>query len=273
MSPSHCGVVRRGLNLFVDFRQSITSLVIVIRSYSCSRRQFLAGAAGALGAVALAGCGAPSQSAKAAKAVTASYRTRPDLKAPLIRVTGPAGVPAPGYLFVTPGGPLIVDNVGSRSGSIRLPHASTNLRVQRYRGQPVLSWSQGEVASYGVGQEGEYVVMDDSYRQIMRVKARHGLPADLHEFLITGDGTAYFTAYETFTTDLRGVNGPKSGTALDATIQGVDLGSFRRAAGNTAAPVWRRGVWPGHPSKLRYRRSYLLDPSIDVRGKRWPKPR
>lgn len=80
--------------------------MIVIRSSPCSRRQFLAGAAGTLGAVALAGCGAPSQSAKAAKAakpVTASYRTRPDLKAPLIRVTGSDGVPAPGYLFVTPG--------------------------------------------------------------------------------------------------------------------------------------------------------------------------
>ena len=46
---------------------------------------------------------------------------------------------------------------------------------------------------------------------------------DLHEFLITGDGTADSTAYETFTTDLRSVKGPKSGTALDATIQGLDL--------------------------------------------------
>ena len=104
-----------------------------------------------------------------------------------------------------------------------MPHASTNLRVQRYRGLPVLSWWQGEVASYGVGQEGEYIVMDSSYRQLMRVTARHGLPADLHEFLITEDGTAYFTAYETFTTDLRSVSGPKSGRALDATIQGLDL--------------------------------------------------
>ena len=211
------------MNLFIDFRQSITSPLIVIRSYPYSRRQFLACAAGTLGAAALAGCGAPSQTAKGAKPVTASYRTRPDLKAPLIRVTGPAGVPAPGYLFVTPGGPLMVDNVGQPIWIHPVPHASTNLRVQRYRGQPVLSWWQGEVASYGVGEEGEYVVMDSSYRQIMRVKARHGLPADLHEFLITGDGTAYFTAYETFTTDLRSVNGPKSGTALDATIQGLDL--------------------------------------------------
>jgi Arylsulfotransferase (ASST)/TAT (twin-arginine translocation) pathway signal sequence len=197
--------------------------LIVMRSHPYSRRQFLAGAAGALGMAALAGCSSTLQTAKAAKAVTASYRSRPDLKATLIRVTGPTGVPAAGYLFVTPSGPLIVDNVGEPIWINPVPHSSTNFRVQRYRGQPVLSWWQGEIASYGIGLDGEYVVVDSSYRQIMRVKARNGLPADLHEFLITGDDTAYFTAYETFTTDLRSVKGPKSGTALDATIQGLDL--------------------------------------------------
>ena len=200
---------------------TITSLATLGRSYS--RRQFLAVAAGTLGATALAACGSPSQSAKAPKSLTATYRSRPDLKAPLIKVTRPAGDPASGYLFVTPGVPLIVDNEGEPIWIHPVPHASFNLRVQRYRGQPVLSWWQGELTSYGVGQSGEYVVMDSSYRQTMRVKARDGLPADLHEFLISEDGTAYFTAYETFTTDLRSVGGPKNGTALDATIQGVDL--------------------------------------------------
>jgi hypothetical protein len=139
-----------------------------------SRRQFLAVAAGTLSAATLAGCSSPSQSAKAAKAVTASYRTRPELKAPLIKVAGPTGVPAAGYLFVTPGGPLIVDNVGEPVWIHPVPHASTNLRVQRDRGQPVLTWWQGEVAPYGVSQEGEYVVMDSSYRQIMAV-SRDGM--------------------------------------------------------------------------------------------------
>ena len=128
------------------FRQSIASPLIVIRSYPYSCRQFLAAAAGTLGAAALAGRSSPSQTAKT---VTASYRSRPDLKATLISVTGPTGIPAAGYLFVTPSGPLIVDNVGEPIWITPVPHASTNFRVQRYRGQPVLSWWQGEIASYG----------------------------------------------------------------------------------------------------------------------------
>jgi Arylsulfotransferase (ASST) len=189
-----------------------------------TRRQFLILAGGVVtaGAVA-ASCGSTPTTPSAP--TTASYKSRPDLTPSLIEVTQGSGTPASGLVCVTPSGPLLVDNTGQPVWIRKVPGASTNLRVQMLQRRPVLTWWQGEIAPYGVGVSGEYVILDGSYRQIMTVKAKNGLAADLHEFLITGGGVAYFTAYRTYTADLRSVGGPQSGRALDATIQGVDLAS------------------------------------------------
>lgn len=154
--------------------------------------------------------------------MTASYRSRPDLKPPLITVKGSRADAAAGYMFVTPTGPLIVDNTGNPLWINQISDHSANLQVQQYRGGPVLTWWQGDIVD-GVGANGKYFVLDESYRTIMTVQAHEALSADLHEFVITGDGVAYFTAYRPFTTDLRAVGGPRQGAALDATVQGVDL--------------------------------------------------
>jgi hypothetical protein len=141
-------------------------------------------------------------------------------------VTRGSGTPGSGYLCVTPSGPLLIDDAGQPVWIGKVTQASANLRVQSFRGQPVLTWWQGEIAlPEGFGKSGEYVILDSSYRQIMTVRAKNGLQADLHEFLITGGGIAYFTAYRTYTTDLRGVGGPQRGSAVDSTIQGIDLES------------------------------------------------
>ncbi len=178
--------------------------------------------AGVVGATTLAACSTSTPSTPA-RAVTATYRSRPDLKPTLIDVTRGSGTPGVGFICVTPTGPMLVDDTGRPLWVQPVPHASTNLRVQNFKGQRVLTWWQGEIAPYGVGLHGSYVMVDESYRQVMTVEARNGLSADLHEFLITGDGIAYFTAYRTYSADLRPVGGPMEGTALDATIQGVDL--------------------------------------------------
>ena len=189
-----------------------------------TRREFLILAGGVVtGAALAAACGSAPTSPSIP--TNASYRSRPDLTPSLIDVTTGSGPPGPGYVCVTPSGPLLVDDLGRPVWIREIPDASTNLRVQSLNGQPVLTWWQGKIASYGVGTQGEYVILDSSYRQVMTVQAKKGLPADLHEFLITGGGIAYFTAYRTYTTDLRSVGGPASGQALDATIQGVDLSS------------------------------------------------
>lgn len=183
--------------------------------------------AGVAGSV-LAGCGASTGTsankgpAHAAEDVRKFY-SRPDLMPPVVEVTRSAGRPGAGYVLITPGGPLIVDNRGRPVWYRPVPHASTNLRVQLLRGQPVLTWWEGEITHYGVGHSGVNVILDTSYREIMRVKAANGLHADLHDFLLAADGTAYLIAYREVTADLTRVGGPKRGPMLDCVVQGIDL--------------------------------------------------
>lgn len=193
-----------------------------------SRRQLLAAGGAAVGALAI-GAAAPAGKAAAAsggQSTTVRYRSRPDLEAPRITVTGPTGQPAAGYVAVTPAGPMLVDNSGEPVWIQSVAHASANLRVQQFQGQPVLTWWQGTLKPVGggiVSQSGKYVVLDGNYQPIMTVRARKGLVADLHDFLIDEHGVAYFTVYHRTTADLRSLGGPKKGPVLDATIQGVDL--------------------------------------------------
>src|SRR5262249_18267035 len=62
--------------------------------------------------------------------------------------------------------------------------------VQIHKGQPVLTWWEGAVN--GGNGAGEYVIADASYTEIQRVKPLNGYAGDLHEFLLTGNGTALF---------------------------------------------------------------------------------
>jgi Arylsulfotransferase (ASST) len=193
-----------------------------------SRRDFLLLAGGvAAGTATLAACGSGSSSgspgSSSSKSKTASYHSAPELAPPLVRVTVGTGTPANGLVCLTPAGPLLVDSAGNPVWIHPVPKASANLRVQGWRGQEVLTWWQGEISDHGVSTSGEYVIMDSSYRQLKTVRAKKGLAADLHEFIINGAGVAYFTAYRHYTADLTGVGGPKEGRALDATIQGIDL--------------------------------------------------
>jgi hypothetical protein len=92
---------------------------------------------------------------------------------------------------------------------------ASDLRVQRYRGEPALTWWEGRLA--GGGGKGSYVIADGSYRTVARVRAQRGLEGDLHEFLLTGEGTALFTVY-------RSVRG---GRLVDNLIQEVDVATGR----------------------------------------------
>ena len=67
-------------------------------------------------------------------------------------------------------GAVIVDNSGQPIWENPLAgKVTTNFRVQRYRGSPVLTWWEGSIElGHGVG---EYVIADASYRTIRRVQA------------------------------------------------------------------------------------------------------
>ena len=98
---------------------------------------------------------------------------------------------------------------------------ATDLKVQRYRGEPILSWWQGKiVAGHGVG---EYVIFDSSYREIARMKAGDGQRGGLHEFSITPQDTALLTLYVRTQADLSLIGGPKDGMAWEGIAQELDL--------------------------------------------------
>jgi hypothetical protein len=162
------------------------------------------------------------------------FHSRPQLDPDRVRVTVPArGRTAPGYVFLAvkrgPGqdGPQIVDNHGHVVWFRPTPPhtAATGFRVQRYRGQAVLTWWQGRTR-YGHGM-GEYVILNRHYRQVAVVRAGHGYMGDHHEFQLTPRGTAYMSVYAPRKMDLTSVGGPRDGTIFESIVQEVDVASGR----------------------------------------------
>jgi hypothetical protein len=157
-----------------------------------------------------------------------SFRSRPELSPPAVEITEQSHGTSPGYIFVAAkkgagqDGPMIVDNLG-RLVWFSKDRYATDFKVQRYLGQPVLTWWEGEiVAGHGVG---EYVIFDDSYREITRVKAGNGYRGDLHEFSITPRDTALLTAYVSTPTDLSPIGGRENGMAWGGIAQELDVGT------------------------------------------------
>ena len=160
-----------------------------------------------------------------------SLRSLAGLTPPHLTVTHAAAGVAPGFVFVAekggkkkPSGPVIADNRGRIVWYHEVPHGleATDFRTQIYRGKPVLTWWQGAISKAGVGR-GEYVVYDDTYRELTRLEAGNGLDGDLHEFTLTPRGTAYITVYDEVPADLRSVGGPKDGFVYDSVVQELDV--------------------------------------------------
>jgi hypothetical protein len=206
-----------------------------------TRRRFLGAAAGGAAWVALAattGCG-PLERARATASPAApgqawSFRSRPDLRPPVITVRTLARDTAPGYVFVAPkNGPdekgpgqdgcVILDNQGQPVWLRLLQDEAPdvmNFKMQTYKGEAVLTWWEGHHTGYG---QGEYVIMDHAYREIGRFGAGNGYEGDHHEFLITPEDTALITIYHEVPMDLSPVGGPKDGTVLDGIAQDIDI--------------------------------------------------
>ncbi|MGW5414198.1 arylsulfotransferase family protein [Actinomadura geliboluensis] len=145
---------------------------------------------------------------------------------------------SPGLLFATPQsardsgavhGPQILDDRGRVVWFRPLPAGqfATDLRVQRYRGKPVLTWWQGTSSNTGIGKGVGYIA-DSSYRVIATVRPDGDYAPDLHEFALTEKGTALVTSYRTVPYDLTPVGGPKDGQAVDSVVEEIDVATGRR---------------------------------------------
>lgn len=197
-------------------------------SGSMSRRAFLGAAAGS----ALLGAAGSlvSQSPQAgARNVRRSVRLLASGPPPITVDVQPNGT-APGDILLTPmnlqadyqTGPMIVDNSGKVIWFHPLSKASSNLQVQTYKNQPVLTWWQGQFESLGYGL-GNYKIYNTSYQEVATVKAADGLHGDLHDFVISPEGTALFTVYRVIPYDLSPVGGPVNGQLLESIFQEVDI--------------------------------------------------
>lgn len=216
-----------------------------------TRGQFLRAAGGAAGFLAFGGTayGADrrlrdGRSRARSRAVTArspparSFRSRPDLHPPSVLVYGANGqeARAEGYSFLGPtggrgaqAGLLIVDADGEPVWfkPVASGKWASNFRAQRYRGKPVLTWWEGTVIAPGYGM-GEGVIVDSSYREVARVRAANGRQVDLHEFLLTPQGTALVTCFpQTVPADLSSVGGSPNGEVLESIIQEIDVRTGR----------------------------------------------
>lgn len=221
---------------------------VTVQPEALTRRQLLRGAAGLAalgGGGGLAGSllqrgAAPKPTLSASESgltdpVRAFY-SRPDLRPPAVTVTG--GRTAPGFLFLGPSttgtadgpqtGPLLIDHHGEPVffQPLAAGQWAANVKIQRLNGEPVLTWWQGTLMS-GYGQ-GEAVIVDNSYHELARVRAANGRQMDLHEFVLTPEGTALFTCYpQTVATDLSAIGGARRAAVLESTIQEVDVRSGR----------------------------------------------
>ncbi|MFN8222295.1 MAG: arylsulfotransferase family protein [Gaiellales bacterium] len=203
-----------------------------------TRRGFVLGTGAVIAAVAAPRSRAARVRSVAETATARTYVSRPDLQPPSLTVAARNG-PSAGHVFLAPFdlqaavtgtpsggqfGALIVDDNGypiwfreSKPGLTII-----DLRVQRYRGQRVLTWYEGHVLdSYG----GEWVIADRTYRQIARVKAGNGYRGDLHDCVLTSRGTALITIYGELKADLTSIGGPAVGKVVEGVVQEIDIRS------------------------------------------------
>jgi Arylsulfotransferase (ASST) len=223
------------------------------RSSAASRRDFLRYAAGAVSAgtgLALTACGSSSahtRTVKEAAAVPSAlprFRSRRGgihkggvqhlrsltaVRPPQIHIDHRASGTVPGVVLTdahggpAQQGPLIFDSNGRVVWFKPLPKGvrAFNLRVQSYKGQPVVTWFEGAVISaHGVGH---YEIYDQQYRQVAQVHGGNGYHGDLHEFMLTDRGTALFTCYGKAVGKLPVAGGTRRGPYFYGVVQEVDI--------------------------------------------------
>jgi len=159
------------------------------------------------------------------------FASAPTLTPSTVRITVPARTgAASGDLFLAPyrgvgtAGPMIAEQSGGLVWFHPLPagESATNFRPQRYAGRTVLTWWQGRILRAGFGQ-GVDEIYDASYRPLAQVRAGNGYHADLHEFRLEPDGTAWIDAFDPVEVDLSGLHGSDDAPVSDSIVQQIDV--------------------------------------------------
>jgi len=160
------------------------------------------------------------------------YLSAPALTPSTVRITTAARAGAsPGDLFLAPyqgagaPGPMITDQRGNLIWFHPLPRGefATNFRPQRFGGRNVLTWWQGRILALGFGHAGVDEIYSSDYRRLAVVRAGNGYSADLHEFLLEPDETAWIDSFDPVETNLHRLGGPRHAIVTDSVVQEIDI--------------------------------------------------
>ena len=217
---------------------------------------------------------APAKRTAATPSSVMRFHSRHDLVPPTVTVTTPALEPTLGDIFVSPdsgpgqAGPMILTPAGELVWFDAMASGTTafDLNLQTYRGAPVLTWWQGQVVG-GHGQ-GVDVIESDRYTPIATVHAGNGLFADLHDFQITAQGTAWITAFAPQHWDLSSYGGARNALIDDSVVQEIDISTglvmFQwDALGHVAIPDTYAWIHKTTTGLLDYFHINSIDPLTD----------
>ena len=146
------------------------------------------------------------------------------------------------YTMFTPRGTfpsasaMILDSEGHLVWTISGYGEIYNLMVQEYLGEKYLTFWAGNDAVGGHGAGYYYMVcelgnkkafltiqFDSSYKEVFKISAAGGLSGDLHEFVVTENGTALITVYEIVSTDLSELGKSSIGYIWDCLVQEIKI--------------------------------------------------
>jgi EmrB/QacA subfamily drug resistance transporter len=172
------------------------------------------------------------------KSDTYSFVTEPTLHPPKIAVEGRTNASklAPGYILTTnfynlnypplvgQSGPMILDDRLQPVWFQPVPEkvVAGNLNLQSFQSKPALAWWQGLITNTGETESGEYVVVNQHYQTVARLKGADGWKLTLHDFAINGDD-AWVTANKDIPRNLSAYGGAYNGALIDSAVQEYDL--------------------------------------------------
>ncbi|KAL9594819.1 MAG: hypothetical protein Q9219_006810 [cf. Caloplaca sp. 3 TL-2023] len=181
-----------------------------------------------------------------------TFATDPDFHAPVLEISRNRSATDGLFVFaplpfvpVYPDrfiGGLIMDQLGNPVW--HTPNEGVGqLQVQQLNGQNVLTFFTGGLGGNSIDAHGfgAITILDNTYRQIGAVTLNNGTflsgdslqnapqPSyvDIHESLITPQGTMLVTAYNSTPFDLSAVGGPRDGWILDSQIYEIDIKTNR----------------------------------------------
>jgi hypothetical protein len=182
---------------------------------------------------------AATRTATRSRPRTRTFVTEPGFKAPIVMMRGRGVDAGAGDVFLD--AEHSVQNAGyilNPRGHMLWYHPSASqgagpqvrdLRVQRYDGQPVLTYWQGRTIKPPGGGRGVDQILNKRYQTIQTVSPGNGLHsqgADSHEFLLGHEGkeaTAFIEVWKRVDANLTSVGGPPAGPAFDWIIQEIDI--------------------------------------------------